>query len=131
MVTMDDNFFGTARYILLYDAHCPVCRRSVDFLLRQRGADRLRPLPLQTPGILARFNIQEEAAMRELHVVDRKGAVRAGADGVLLALGALPLWRWTAVVRRVPPLMWAGRRVYRYIASNRKRDQCEEGTCHF
>jgi predicted DCC family thiol-disulfide oxidoreductase YuxK len=121
--------FGNAEFVLLYDQHCPICRRSVDFLLRQKGAGRLRPLPLQTPGILARYGIDEDAAMREIHVIGRDGRITVGADGVLRALAALPRWRWVGLLHHIPPALWVGRRVYRYIAANRKRDLCEEGTC--
>lgn len=124
------DFLGQGEYLLLYDEHCPICRRSVDFLMRQIGAARLRPLPLQTPGVLARYGINEDAALREIHVVDRSGKVIVGADGVLRALGALPLWRWIGVVQHIPPAMWASRHVYRFVASRRKRDQCDEGVCH-
>lgn len=121
--------FDAAKYIILFDEHCPLCQRSIRFLMRQRGSSVLKPLPLQTPGLLAQFHISESAAMREIHVVDSAGAIWRGADGVLVALSALARWRWVALLLRVPGFIHVARPVYRFIARRRSRAACDTGAC--
>lgn len=122
-------FTPPVRFVVLYDGGCPICRRSVDWLMRRRGSDRLRPMALQTPGLLEALGVDEAAAMREIHVVAADGRVRRGADGVLVALAALPGWRWLGALALVPGALPAARFVYAQVAARRSRDACETGAC--
>ncbi len=124
-----DIFQTEAEFILLYDGHCPVCRRSVAFLRKQTGSQTLEFVPLQTEGILKELGISEESALREIQVIDRGRRVRAGADGLIWALSALPHWRWLKMARRLPGFVPASRLIYQAIASRRKRDICTDHTC--
>lgn len=121
--------FGTSDYIILFDEHCPLCQRSIRFLMRQTGASVLRPLPLQTSGVLEQFQIPEAAAMREIHVIGRDGSVWRGADGIFVALSALSFWRWVAVCMKIPGFLTLARPVYRFIAQRRSRAACDTGAC--
>jgi predicted DCC family thiol-disulfide oxidoreductase YuxK len=122
-------FRPDAKILLLYDLQCPVCRRSVAFLGRRSGAERLQLMPLQTPGILDALGVREEDALRELHAVDRTGHLYLGAEAVFRGLSALPRWFWVGALLKVPGVLPLSSRVYLAFASRRTRDDCETGVC--
>lgn len=122
-------FHPQTRAVLLYDGQCGLCLRSVKFLTARKGAERLNPVPLQTPGVLDDFGIAEEDALASLHIVDRQGRISVGAEGVFRALAVLPRWRWIAWVAGIPGIMPMASRVYDQVAARRSRKLCEDGSC--
>ena len=126
-------FAGPTRYVVLYDAQCPLCRRSVAWLSARNRHGALRCLPLQTEGVLDALGIPLNDALANLQVVSRSGDRYQGADGVLRAVGALSGWGWLRGVLRLPGSLPVARLVYREVARRRPRDPNEncDGACRW
>lgn len=117
------------RLALLYDGHCGLCRASVGWLRRRDRAHRLSFVPLQTPGVLAFFNLREAAAEGELNAFSRSGERRGGADAVFWAVSFLPHCGFVGPLLRLPGVLLVARAVYRQIAKRRRRDICAGDAC--
>lgn len=122
-------FPAETRAVLLYDGQCGICLRSVRFLKARKGAERLNAVPLQTPGVLDDFGIAEADALSALHVIDRRGRISVGAEGVFNALAVLPRWRWVGAAAVIPGILPIASRVYTEVAARRSRDVCADGAC--
>jgi len=118
--------------VLLYDGHCPLCRRAAVRFARLGGAD-VRLESFQEPGVLERYpDLSREQCMREMQLVHDDGRVEGGADAVRTILARAPAFRWLAVLLGAPGLRSLSRRGYGAIARNRYRlfgASCPEGTC--
>lgn len=121
-----------AQTVVLYDGTCRFCRSQIAILRRLDLFGSLRFVSLHEPSVAVDFpELDHAALMDRMHVVDRAGQVRDGAEAVRylsrvlpplwpLALplhvpGSLPLWRWA----------------YAYVARNRYRiaGSCTDGSC--
>jgi len=108
---------------VLYDGDCDVCTRTarrLEHLDRRRR--RLRLVPLQDtdpPPGTTRADLE-----RELHAVDRDGAVSAGWEAVVAIAREVPLLAWLPPLSRVPGVSWLGRRWYRRVAARRDCADC-------
>jgi predicted DCC family thiol-disulfide oxidoreductase YuxK len=119
----------STRLVLLYDAHCSLCRASLRFLERRDLRRRLRAVPLQDSAALAAFGLSEQEALGELHAFSRDGEHRRGADAVLWALFMLPRFGRLRLLLRVPGFLPVARFVYRQVAQRRLRDACDGERC--
>lgn len=108
------------RYTVVYDGECGVCRRSVELLRRWDTEGRLRLLPFQSPGVMARYPAISEREFREaVQVVAPDGRHWSGADAVERALERTPKGRRVAWLFKLPLARPIARRVYRWVARNR------------
>ena len=99
---------------VLYDGGCPVCTglaRRFEARLAGMGFD-VAPLGERNP--------------EEMKVVTGGGAVLGGADGLVYLLGKSGMASPLALLFRLPGMMLAARRVYRWIAARRG---CVGGRC--
>lgn len=122
-------FPGDVEYLVLYDAACTLCTRSADFLRRHDRNGKIRPVALQTPGLLAALGISPNAALGEIQVISRQSEHWVGADGVLQVLTVLPGFGWIRFFWYIPGIKSVTRRLYRYVAKHRSRVVCNDATC--
>lgn len=116
---------------VLYDGYCPRCRASMAFLCSADPDHLIEPIDLNAADVSALDKrISKEAALKAMHIIDRKGNVSAGYDAVMALLSWIPAGRPLALIRYIPGVSWVGRRVYNTIASSRPRDvPCTDDVC--
>ncbi len=116
---------------LLYDGHCRFCIHQMERLARWLPPGGYQALDFQQPGVLERFGVSRDQAMRALHFVDARGRVYAGAEAAVRAVGLRPLGK-VAYLYFVPGLRQLADAIYKIVARNRYRiagKTCEDGTC--
>ena len=118
-------------FLMLYDADCPLCKWTQEWVDARDPAGLVDAKPLQTPGLLRQLLISEEDALREIHVIARSGELRVGADAVLWLVSQLPGYNWLATLNRSLAVRKIARLIYRQVAKRRARRDCPEGNCHF
>lgn len=121
------------RDTVLYDGRCRFCQGQIAILRRMDLGRRLVFLSLHDPLVAGEFpELEADALMAEMHVVDRAGRVRAGAEAVRYLSCRLPLLWPLALPLHLPGSLPAWRWLYRVVARNRYRlaGRCDEGTCH-
>ena len=108
-----------ARGWFFFDAECGFCTRIARVLapiVRRRGMD---VAPLQDPRVRALLGLSKTDLMREMRVVMAEGTHSGGADAAV-ALAREFWWARPLVwLARVPVVMTALRRIYRWIAIRR------------
>lgn len=114
-------YTGPVKTLLLYDGDCGFCTWSAQQAKRFDRAGRLDIMPLQAPGVLARYGISPTAAGLSLHVVTPDGRVHNGGASIRMALRALP-WLWPAYyLWFIPGVPWLMDRLYYLMARHRHR----------
>lgn len=105
--------------IVFYDGTCPFCVFSARKLKNLDWMNKLRILDLFTPGILEKYNIPLEKAMKRIQVVKNGDVRKEGMEALLFISGQLPLL-WIFI-----PFFWLsiklgiGSKIYDWIAKNR------------
>jgi predicted DCC family thiol-disulfide oxidoreductase YuxK len=114
--------------VILYDGVCIFCSRWVRFVIARDVARRFRFTPIQSAyGMRLAQAFGIDPAGPDTNAVIHGGAAHFKSEAALTVLSALPGWRWTRALFRVPkPLRDA---VYNLVARNRYRifgkyDQC-------
>jgi predicted DCC family thiol-disulfide oxidoreductase YuxK len=108
------------RPTLIYDGECGFCRRTVDWVRRRDREHRLVLLPFQDEDRVARLGIPLPALAAAMHLVRPDGRVFVGADAAPEILRLLPGGRVPAWLFRVPGVLPVARRVYGWIARQRR-----------
>jgi len=107
--------------LLLYDRDCGFCNWLVQQAQRLDRYGHLEVSPLQSPGLLARYQISPAAAELSLHVVTPDGRVHQGGAAIRMVLRALP-WLWPAYyLWLIPGVPWLMDRLYYTVARHRHR----------
>ena len=129
--------FATAarpeRDTVLYDGQCRFCRSQIALLRRLDPTGRLRFVSLHEPQVARDFpELAADALLREMHVVDRSGRARGGAEAVRYLTRRLPLLWPLALPLHLPGSLPIWNWLYGLVARNRYRiaGRCDEGTCH-
>jgi predicted DCC family thiol-disulfide oxidoreductase YuxK len=106
--------------VILYDGVCIFCSRWVRFVIARDVARRFRFTPIQSAyGMRLAQAFGIDPADPDTNAVIHGGAAHFKSEAALTVLSALPGWRWTRVLFRVPkPLRDA---VYNLVARNRYR----------
>ena len=105
--------------IVFYDGTCPFCVVSARNLKKLDWFNRLIIIDLFTPGILEKYQIPLEEAVRRIQVVKNLEDRREGMEALLLISVYLPLL-WLVI-----PIFWLsiklglGSKIYDWIARNR------------
>lgn len=114
-------------FLVYYDDQCEVCQAGVCWLRLLDRRDLVRPIALSSATLPA--GLLMEDCLRELHVVTPTQTL-VGWDAVV-RLARLFGRTWViGVIGGVPPFLWLGRSLYRYVASNRYAvSRCRGGAC--
>lgn len=107
-----------ASRLVIWDASCSFCAGWVRWWRRLDWLGVLQFTPMDEPGVLESHGISELAAAEALHVVGPTGTTRA-FGAVRSVAEVLPISFLWAPLLALPPVQWAGERVYRYVARRR------------
>ena len=105
--------------VLIFDADCAFCTRSVGILKKlPTGADVVG----YQFADLESYGTTEERASYEVLWVGRSGRLHGGAQAIARLLSeAGGLYAAAGWLLRVPPFRWIAHGVYRVVANNRQR----------
>ena len=110
---------GLMEVIVFYDGSCPFCVASARNLKKLDWLNKLKIIDLFTPGILEKYHIPLEEAVRRIQVLKNHEIRKEGMEALLLISYYLPLlWILT-------PFFWMsiklglGSKIYDWIAKNR------------
>lgn len=120
--------------VVIYDGQCNICRGQVERLARFDGAGRLAYLSLHDDEVGRRYpDLEHEALMQQMVVVDRHGTRHWGAEAVRYLSCRLPRLWWLAPVLHIPGTLALWKALYGLIARNRYRwggrAACDHGSC--
>lgn len=123
-----------AEYVIFYDDACDICRRSRQAVERMRPTAAIRFIDSNDVRAVGEFPQMANADRQgQMYVLDPAGRLSGGYDAMVSLAGALPLVAWLTPVLRLGPVRAVGRRVYRWVASNRYRlggqTPCHAGAC--
>jgi predicted DCC family thiol-disulfide oxidoreductase YuxK len=109
--------------VLIFDADCPVCRASADWIRRNAGVhEAFELLPCRADETRARFpSIEESACLRAMHLVLPDGKILAGEQALPEILRRTRRYRWAAPLFRLPGAGILSRLLYRAFARLRHR----------
>jgi predicted DCC family thiol-disulfide oxidoreductase YuxK len=89
---------GLSWLTVLYDADCPICRRSRDWLAGQAQLVPLVFVPAASAQARAAFpGLDHEGTLRKITVIGDNGSVYTGDRAWLVCLWALRAWRSAAI----------------------------------
>ncbi len=114
--------------VVFFDGVCGLCNRSVDFILSEDAAERLRFAPLQGEAAARELGPQPDGAPRSI-ILREGGVTYTRSEAVLRIAGALGgAWRLLALLCRVVPRLVRDA-AYDFIAAHRyqwfgKREAC-------
>jgi predicted DCC family thiol-disulfide oxidoreductase YuxK len=107
---------------VMYDGTCSLCRPTIAVLRRLDLLRRVAFLDVERDWftIHDRFaSLSREACLTEMHGVDGSGRVFVGFETYRALAWLLPLGWLALPFLYVPPVTWAGRRIYRAVADTR------------
>ena len=110
--------------VVIYDADCRFCIRSLRVLKAFDILGRVSLLPSDTQGLLELFPSLRGADFSSAMYAVRDGAAYAGFDAFRTALWSSPILALLAWSWYVPPVPAVGRRLYAWIARNRHSLGC-------
>ena len=122
------------RLTVLYDGHCPLCRRTVTLL---GGFDLLRQLEyldFRSPAYAAfaavnKLTLTQKQLDEEMYVLDHSGRTSCGFEGYRLIAWRLPAFWPIVPLLYLPGMHASGSTVYRAVARRRlKLLKCDD-TC--
>lgn len=105
---------------LVYDGECGFCRRAMERVRRWDREHRLRYVPFQDEAGVARLGVSLPALAAAMHLILPDGRVYAGADAAPEILRLLPGKGWLAAPFALPGALPIARRVYAWIARQRR-----------
>ena len=103
--------------IVVYDGACPMCTVFAGAI---EGSSEKQKFILHdmTKGELP-GGLTKAAVEKEIHVIDDRGKVYAGAEGILSILETYPRLRFFVAVGRLPWIRHMLPYVYRFVAAHR------------
>ena len=109
-----------SRPLLVFDGGCPCCGRWIRRWQQVTG-DAVEYLPAQDPRVAAQFpEIPRAQFDTAVQLIDRDGAVYAGAEAVFRTLARNALWRWLLRgYTGFPPFAAVTDRAYCFVAEHR------------
>jgi predicted DCC family thiol-disulfide oxidoreductase YuxK len=116
------------RRAVFFDGGCGFCRRTVSVLWHLDVLQRCELFDVvnQWPLVSSRYpQLDRATALEDMHVILEDGSVFRGYDAYRQLAWSLPATWVLLPVLYLPPVRWAGWKVYRYIASHRHDAGCE------
>jgi predicted DCC family thiol-disulfide oxidoreductase YuxK len=108
------------RHVCFYDGQCGLCRGSTTLLYRLDWLGRLEFRDMQAHDL----PVRPELAMRGMTMRTPGGRILIGFPAVRRALLQTPLGASLAAVLYLPGISAVAARVYRVVATRRRRDAC-------
>ncbi len=120
--------------VVIYDGECNFCRAGVRKLWQlDFGGSRLSFLSLHDERVAKRYpDLSHDDLMRQMYIVDSKGARHGGADAVRYLSRRLPSLWLAAPVLHVPGTANVWRWLYTQVAKRRYKlagKHCDNGAC--
>jgi predicted DCC family thiol-disulfide oxidoreductase YuxK len=120
--------------VVIYDGHCKFCRGQVERIHRFDTGGRLAFLSLHDAEVAHRYpDLEHEALMQQMVVVDRHGGRHWGAAGLRYLSARLPWLWWLAPLMHIPGSLGLWQFCYREFAKRRylfgKTADCDSGSC--
>ncbi len=106
---------------VFYDGSCGVCRASRRWLERRDPDATFEFVDACAAGAGTPPGVTAAQLDREVWVALPGGGLVSGYDAVVAALAILPHGRLAAGIGGLPPVRWAGRRIYKVVARLRRR----------
>ena len=107
---------------LIYDASCPVCSKTVQWIAENEVKDSFEMLPCESDSLNVRFPAVDRAACRQaIHLVIPDGAVLSGEKALPEIFKRLRRYELIAVLFRLPGAALVSRIFYRWFADRRYR----------
>jgi glyoxylase-like metal-dependent hydrolase (beta-lactamase superfamily II)/predicted DCC family thiol-disulfide oxidoreductase YuxK len=116
---------------VFYDGQCEICQAGVAWLriLDRRGLCDCIPITADAQEIFT-GELQLDACLRELHVLDSHGELFVGSEAVTRLTRLFPSTAWIGAIAGVPLFRQLSRLAYRFIARNRYAlSKCRGGAC--
>jgi predicted DCC family thiol-disulfide oxidoreductase YuxK len=111
---------------VLYDGDCGLCVNLARRFAKSLTRHRFELLPLQTPSVRERLDLNGPALLSEMRVLLPDGRTFGGADAVV-EISRRYWWAWPLpLLARIPPVMTLLRAGYRWFARNRA---CAANVC--
>lgn len=114
-----------ARFALIYDDMCPMCRAWAARVARWDPNHRIELVPSHGGAVQSRFpwitRAELDAAMQ---LVEPDGTTHAGAAAAEVVVRALPFGSFLGALFAIPGARATAKRVYDVIAARRCRDAC-------
>jgi predicted DCC family thiol-disulfide oxidoreductase YuxK len=111
---------ATGRNLVLYDGSCALCLRSRRVVRVFDWFQMFTWLNFRNPAIMEDVTcVTADALDTEMVVIDAGGGLHRGFGGWRAIAVRLPVSAWAAWLMYLPPLDWAGRKLYRWVAANR------------
>lgn len=111
-----------ARWLVLYDGTCGLCRGSRRGLERLDWLKQFEWIPYQDAEVQRRApGLDPNALAREMHVLSPQGRIYRGADALGVLFRRAPLLWPLGAIMWLPPVLWLARKLYPIIARNRLR----------
>lgn len=123
----------SSNVLVFYDSLCPVCSKSMSFLRKIDGKNRLSFASIRDKETLKRYDINQEEAEKRMHTLrlkDRK--MEKGIDSIQRIVKQIPLLWVLVPFLHVLISIGAGAKVYDWLAARRTIlpvGGCEGGTC--
>jgi predicted DCC family thiol-disulfide oxidoreductase YuxK len=115
--------------VLIYDDHCPFCRKWVARFERWNRQQSVRPIPLHDARATTMSGKTRAELERAMHFVAADGRVFAGA-GAVQELLRFVSWGWLPrAAFRLPGFMPVAERIYGLVAARRTRVGCGGKHC--
>jgi predicted DCC family thiol-disulfide oxidoreductase YuxK len=104
--------------VVLYDSDCGFCKVVLAVLLSWDRANRLSPVPIQSPrGDELLADLTRRDRLKSWHLIDAEGALYSGGAGVPVIFAALP---WGALIARIASrLPRTTSRTYDWVVAHR------------
>jgi predicted DCC family thiol-disulfide oxidoreductase YuxK len=107
---------------LIYDASCPVCSKTVQWIAENEVKDSFEMLPCGSETLDARFpDIDRAACARAMHLVLPDGSVLRGGNALPEIFKRLRRYKLIAVLFGLPGATLVSRILYRWFAERRYR----------
>lgn len=129
--TRDQKHLAEATYRVLYDDQCEICQACVAWLKTLDHGQKTTCLPIDD-RVSAHVDsrLQLESCLRELHVVTPAGDIYVGWEAVACLARLFPSTWLIGALGQMFPFRYAGRFVYKFVATNRYvLSKCRGGAC--
>lgn len=114
-----------ARYALIYDDTCPMCRSWATRIARWDRMHRIELVPSHGGAAESRFPwITREDRDGAMQLVEPNGTTHSGAAAAEVLVRVLPFGRLLGGWFAIPGARAIAKRVYRAVAARRCRDAC-------